>query len=189
MWQKSEWRSCVRHSEARFALHSYSEHCWFHWGTGSERKRQKHDVSTCNEVHGIMKMWSQCVSAIREKWIKTITGANGEGTVRNVSTQNLIACRWQPCTLRFPSFLPHRFSGGVFRWFYKVLGLPGASGRGLNCSRLARLILDDFGGRFGAHLGPILELILGAIFEGIDGRACNIIMKMILLSYDVRTKL
>ena len=114
---------------------------------------------------------------------------NGGDTVRNISSQYSFSGKWQPCTLRFPSFLPHRFSGGVFRWFYKVLGLPGASGRGLNCSRLARLILDDFGGRFGAHLGTILELILGAIFEGIDRRACNIMMKMILLLYDVRTKL
>ena len=94
----------------------------------------------------------------------------------------------KPALCAFRPSCPTGSSGGVFRWFYKVLGLPGASGRGLKRSSLARLSLDDFWGRFGAHLGPILELILGAIFEGIDGRACNIIMKMILLSYDVRTK-
>ena len=69
----------------------------------------------------------------------------------------------EPCAFR-PS-CPTGSSGGVFRWFYKVLGLPGASGRGLKRSSLARLILDDFWGRFGAHLGPILELILGAVFN------------------------
>ena len=69
------------------------------------------------------------------------------------------------------------------------MGLPGAPGRGLKCSSLARLILDDFGARFGAHLGRILELILSDIFEGIDEGAVNIMMKIILLLYHVRTKL
>ena len=84
---------------------------------------------------------------------------------------------------------PQVSSGGVFRWFYKVLGLPGASGRGLKRSSRARLILDDFGGRFGAHLGRILELILSDIFEGIDEGAVNIMMDIILLMYHLRTKL
>ena len=66
IWQKSGFRCCLKHSEARFPLHSYFVHCWIHWGTDSERKRQKHDVSTCNEVNEIMKTWSQSVSAIRE---------------------------------------------------------------------------------------------------------------------------
>ena len=168
MWQKSEWRSCVRHSEARFALHSYSEHCWFHWGTGSERKRQKHDVSTCNEVHGIMKMWSQCVSAIREKWIKTITGANGEGTVRNVSRENLIACKWQPSTLRFPSFLPHRFLGGVFVCFIRFWAsraLPGPPREGSQEGPSWGRSWGSFRGRFGVDFGPHLRAHFGVIFE------------------------
>ena len=112
-----------------------------------------------------------------------------EALPKTFNDKRALQANGKPALCAFRPSCPTGFSGGVFRWFYKVLGLPGASGRGLNCSRLARLILDDFGGRFGAHLGPILELILGAIFEGIDGRACNIIMKMILLLYDVRTKL
>ena len=72
---------------------------------------------------------------------------------------------WQPCVLRFPSFLPHRFPGGRFRLFYKVLGLPGASGRGLREASLLRPILDHFGVHFGAHFGvhfgSILDLIWG----------------------------
>ena len=113
-----------------------------------------------------------------------------EGALSEMFQDNIkFQVNGNPALRAFRPSCPTGSSRGVFRWFYKVLGLPGASGRGLNCSRLARLILDDFWGRFGAHLGPILELILGAIFEGIDGRACNIIMKMILLLYDVRTKL
>ena len=93
-------------------------------------------------------------------------GVKGGSTVRKVSRQYLIAGKRQPCTLRFPSFLPHRFPGWVSYWFYKVLELSGASGRGLKYSSLSRLILDDFGVHFGAHLGSILELI----FEGIEMR-------------------
>ena len=94
-----------------------------------------------------------------------------------------------PALCAFRPSCPTGSSGGVFRWFYKVLGLPGASGRGLNCSRLARLILEDFWGRFGAHLGPILELILSAVFESIVGVAFDVMMRIILLLYHVRTKL
>ena len=112
-----------------------------------------------------------------------------EALPKTFNDKRALQANGKPALCAFRPSCPTGSSGGVFRWFYKVLGLPGASGRGLNCSRLARLILDDFGGRFGAHLGPILELILGAIFEGIDGRACNIMMKMILLLYDVRAKL
>ena len=113
-----------------------------------------------------------------------------EGALSEMFQDNIhFQVNGNPALCAFRPSCPTGSSRGVFRWFYKVLGLPGASGRGLNCSRLARLILDDFGGRFGAHLGTILELILGAIFEGIDRRACNIMMKMILLLYDVRTKL
>ena len=106
---------------------------------------------------------------------------NGGGTVRKVSRQNYIPGKWQPCTLRFPSFLPHRFPGGVFRLFYKVLGLWGASGRGLRQSSFWRLILDDFGGHFEAHLGSFLECIFGVLYANIiilmhDMMPCSMIL-------------
>ena len=61
--------------------------------------------------------------------------------------------------------LAPQVSGGCFRLFYKVLGLPGASGRGLREASLLRPILDHFGVHFGAHFGvhfgSILDLIWG----------------------------
>ena len=63
--------------------------------------------------------------------------------------------------------LAPQVSRGRFRWFYKVLGLPGASGRGLRGSSLARLILVDFGGHFEAHFGSFLECILEVLCKSI----------------------
>ena len=86
-----------------------------------------------------------------------------------------------PALCAFRPSCPTGFSGGVFRLFYKVLGLPGASGRGLRQSSFGRLILDDFGGHFEAHLGSFLECIFGILYANIiilmhDMMACSMIL-------------
>ena len=94
-----------------------------------------------------------------------------------------------PALCAFRPSCPTGFSGGVFRLFYKVLGLPGASGRGLRQSSFGRLILDDFGGHFEAHLGSFLERILGILCANIiilihDMMPCSMILYDALVYHD-----
>ena len=83
--------------------------------------------------------------------------------------------------LRFPESRFRLLGKLIFRLFYKVLGLSGASGRGLRQSSLARFILDDSGGHFEAYLGSFLECIFGILYANIiilmhDTMACSMIL-------------
>ena len=73
-----------------------------------------------------------------------------------IINDNAFAGKGLSLALRFPSFLPDRFREVVFYWFYKVLGFPGPSGKGLKHSSLKEAILVDFGIPPGVLFGSIL---------------------------------
>ena len=90
---------------------------------------------------------------------KEIEGVQGGETARNVWRETCLADKWETCTLRFPSFLPHRFLGGVFVCFIRFWASRALPGRGPKMVPLGVAL----GGHFGVDLGSILDLIWGLI--------------------------